>query len=130
MGLVRLCRVKLLAAIRAGYGVGFTVGATDVILKERHGSVLATQERPQSWIHLDNMLVPMGIGATAVTPMSVFYHRCNALEEIVGQVVARVLYRFGLEPPDIRSWRGRVQPCSLDASVNCAGAISTSREDS
>jgi 3-polyprenyl-4-hydroxybenzoate decarboxylase len=77
---VRLCSVKLLAPMQAGYGVGPIVRAAGAILKKRRRSVMVLQEPPPSEIHLDNTRAP--------------------------------------------------RPASLDATVNCADATTTARENS
>ena len=103
------CSMKTLAGIRAGYADGLVGRAADVVLKEGRKLVLVPREMPLSTIHLENMLALSRMGVAMVPPMPAFYNHPETVDDIVHQVVARVLDQFGLEHPHARRWQGLPQ---------------------
>src|SRR4051812_42129273 len=104
--IVAPCSMKTLSAIRVGYADTLIARAADVILKERRKLVLIARESPFNEIHLENMLALTRMGAIIFPPVPAFYTRPNSIDDIVNQIVGRLLDQFGLQSPDVSRWRG------------------------
>jgi flavin prenyltransferase len=104
--IVAPCSMKTLAAIRVGYADTLVSRAADVVLKERRKLVLVARESPFNEIHLENMLSLTRMGAVIFPPVPAFYTLPKTLDDIVRQVIGRVLDQFGLEVPNIERWEG------------------------
>ncbi|KAL3421942.1 3-octaprenyl-4-hydroxybenzoate carboxy-lyase UbiX [Phlyctema vagabunda] len=100
------CSMKTLAAIHAGYCDDLVSRAADVMLKERRRLVLAVRETPLSEIHLRNMLEVTRAGAIICPAMPAFYTKPGSIEDLVDQMVGRMLDLFGLETGDFQRWNG------------------------
>ena len=100
------CSMKTLAGIRAGYGDGLITRAADVTLKERRKLVLVVRETPLSEIHLENMLSLARMGVSILPPMPAFYTMPSTIEDMVDNIVARVLDQFGVAVPGTPRWAG------------------------
>lgn len=100
------CSMKTLAAIRTGYSDNLLCRAADVSLKERRKLVLVARESPLSEIHLENMLALTRMGVVIFPPVPAFYSLPKDLDDIVNQIVGRVLDQFGLEMPGLSRWNG------------------------
>lgn len=100
------CSMKTLAGIRAGYGDGLITRAADVTLKERRKLVLVVRETPLSEIHLENMLSLARMGVSIVPPVPAFYTMPSTIEDLVDNIVARVLDQFGVAVPGTPRWAG------------------------
>lgn len=98
------CSMRTLAAVASGNSTDLLVRAADVTLKERRRLVLVTRESPLNLIHIRNMEVVTLAGATVMPPVLGFYHRPTAIEDLVSQVVGRVLDQFGLSHDLVRRW--------------------------
>jgi|SRR4051794_25240056 len=104
--IVAPCSMKTLAAIRVGYADTLVSRSADVILKERRKLVLVARESPFNEIHLENMLALTRMGAVIFPPVPAFYALPKTLDDIVGQVIGRVLDQFGLDLPGTERWEG------------------------
>ena len=84
------------------------VRAADVALKERRPLIVAPRETPLHLGHLRSMVRLAELGAVIAPPMPAFYHRPEAVSDIVDQTVNRLLDLLGLELPEdlFRRWRG------------------------
>ncbi|KPM37537.1 hypothetical protein AK830_g9017 [Neonectria ditissima] len=100
------CSVKTLAAINAGICDDLVTRAADVCLKERRRLVLSVRETPFSEIHLRNMLDVTRAGAIIACPMVGFYTRPASVEDVVRQMVGRLLDLFLLDSGDFERWQG------------------------
>lgn len=98
--------MKTLAAVNAGYCNDLISRAADVMLKERRRLVLAVRETPLSEIHLKNMLEVTRAGAIICPAMPAFYTKPDSIEELVDQMVGRMLDLFGLDTGDFQRWNG------------------------
>ena len=85
------CSMASLAAIAQGLGNNLIHRAADVALKEGRRLVLVPRETPLSAIHLENMLRARRAGAVILPPAPGFYHRPTSIEELLAQVVGRIL---------------------------------------
>jgi polyprenyl P-hydroxybenzoate/phenylacrylic acid decarboxylase-like protein len=98
------CSMRTLAAVATGNSADLLVRAADVTLKERRRLVLVTRESPLNLIHIRNMEAVTLAGATVMPPVLGFYHRPEAVEDLVAQVVGKVLDQFGLRHDLFRRW--------------------------
>ncbi|PHH61474.1 hypothetical protein CDD81_321 [Ophiocordyceps australis] len=104
--LVVPCSVKTLAAINAGICDDLISRAADVSLKERRRLVLSVRETPLSEIHLRNMMDVTRAGAIIAPPVVGFYTRPTSVQEVLNQMVGRVLDLFDLDTGDFERWNG------------------------
>lgn len=100
------CSMKTLSAISTGYCDNLVARAADVVLKERRRLVLVTRESPLSGIHLQNMINITNNGGVIFPPVPAFYHMPNSIDEMIDQVVGRVLDLFDLDSGDFKRWQG------------------------
>ncbi|KAF5968963.1 3-octaprenyl-4-hydroxybenzoate carboxy-lyase UbiX [Fusarium bulbicola] len=100
------CSVKTLAAINAGICDDLITRAADVCLKERRRLVLSLRETPLSEIHLRNMMEVTRAGAIIAPPVVGFYTRPSSVDDILNQMVGRLLDLFGLEAGNFERWEG------------------------
>jgi 4-hydroxy-3-polyprenylbenzoate decarboxylase len=100
------CSMKTLAGIRTGYADGLIGRAADVTLKERRRLILVPRESPLSEIHLENMLALARMGARIVPPMPAFYGRPQSLDDLVEQVVVRILDQLDIPVYSAQRWNG------------------------
>ncbi|MGE5585884.1 MAG: UbiX family flavin prenyltransferase [Bacillota bacterium] len=90
------CSMKTLAAVGNGYSSNLIERAADVTIKEGRPLVLVVRETPLSAIHLESMLKLARLGVTIVPPMPAFYCHPRSVDDIVNQLVGKVLDRFGV----------------------------------
>jgi 4-hydroxy-3-polyprenylbenzoate decarboxylase len=100
------CSMGTLAAVAAGTSRSLVERAADVALKERRKLVMVTRETPLSAIHLENMLRVTNAGAVVMPAAPGFYHRPQAVSDLVDFIVARVLDHLGVEHELGRRWSG------------------------
>ncbi|MDA8312241.1 MAG: UbiX family flavin prenyltransferase [Actinomycetota bacterium] len=98
------CSMRTLAAVASGNSTDLLVRAADVTLKERRRLVLVARESPLNLIHIRNMETVTLAGATVMPPVLGFYHRPKTVEDMVAQVVGKVLDQFGLSHDLFRRW--------------------------
>ena len=111
------CSVRTLAAVATGYGEHLVHRAADVTIKEGRRLVLLVREMPLSVVHLENMLKLARMGVCIMPPMPAFYDHPKSLDDIVDQIVARVLDQFNIEVPFIKRWDGEMQTAATLVSV-------------
>lgn len=100
------CSVKTLASINAGICDDLISRAADVCLKERRKLVLSVRETPLSNIHLRNMTEVSQAGAIIAPPVVGFYIMPNSIQEILDQMVGRLLDLFDLNTNNFQRWTG------------------------
>ena len=100
------CSMKSLAAIAAGYSDTLIARAADVVLKEGKRLALVVRESPFHAIHLEQMLLLARAGVRIVPPVAPFYQKARSLEELVDQIVGRVLDQIGLYTDLPNRWQG------------------------
>lgn len=98
------CTMGSLAAIAHGLADNLVERAADVMLKERRPLVLVPRETPFSLIHLRNMTQLAEAGATILPANPGFYHRPEAVAQVVDFVVARVLDQLGVANDLLPRW--------------------------
>jgi len=100
------CSMKTLAGVAAGYADDLLLRAADVCLKERRRLVLVARESPLSLIHIENMRQVTLAGGVVLPPVLTCYTSPapDSLDEVVDQIVARVLDQLGVEADLGRRW--------------------------
>lgn len=105
MGMVVIpCSMRTLGAIASGNTQDLLTRAADVALKERRRLVLVTRETPLNLIHIRNMETVTLAGATVLPPVMGFYHRPRSIDDLLLQVVGKVLDQFGIPNTFFRRW--------------------------
>ncbi len=99
------CSMKTVAGIASGYSDNLVLRAADVTIKEKRKLVLVTREAPLSTIHLKNMLFLSECGAMILPPVVSFYTKPSSVEDIVKQIVGRVLNCFEIQDTNLKRWK-------------------------
>jgi len=99
------CSMGTLARIAAGTSSNALERTADVMLKEGRPLVLVPRETPLSRIHLENMLRLDAAGAAIVPAMPGFYTRPETIDDLVDQVVTKILDRLRVPSDLIRRWK-------------------------
>jgi 2,5-furandicarboxylate decarboxylase 2 len=98
------CSMKTLAGIASGYADGLLLRAADVCLKERRRIVLVTRETPLSLVHIENMRRATLAGAIVMPPVVTMYTKPARIEDVVDQIVGKILDLVGIEHEVMRRW--------------------------
>ena len=98
------CSMGTLSAIAHGSSRSLVERAADVTLKERRTLVVVPRETPLSLIHLRNMTALTEAGGTILPSSPGFYHRPDAIGQLVDFVVQRILDQFGLSIEVAARW--------------------------
>jgi 4-hydroxy-3-polyprenylbenzoate decarboxylase len=98
------CSAGSLSAIATGASNNLIERAADVMLKEGRKLILVPREMPFSAIHLENMLKLSRLGVTIMPASPGFYHRPEAVDEMVDFVVARILDQLEVEHTLMGRW--------------------------
>lgn len=107
MGMVVVpCSMKTVAGIHSGYSDNLLLRAADVTLKEGRKLVLVAREGPLSTIHLRNLYELSQMGAVILPPMLSCYSHPRTVEDVMAQIVGRILDQFDVESPELRRWEG------------------------
>jgi len=100
------CSIKTLSAIANSYSADLIARAADVMLKEGRPLVLVLRESPLHRGHLRLMSMAAEAGALIFPPVPAFYTRPASLDEIIDNIVGRVLMRLGIENELYMKWKG------------------------
>ncbi|QKT03200.1 UbiX family flavin prenyltransferase [Ectothiorhodospiraceae bacterium 2226] len=98
------CSTGTLSAIACGASNNLIERAADVMLKERRPLILVPRETPLSAIHLENMAKLAHMGAIILPAAPGFYHRPEAVSDLVDFVVARILDHLGVTHDLVGRW--------------------------
>ncbi len=114
------CSVRTLSAIADCVSDTLLTRAADVVLKEQRRLVLVLRETPLHLGHVRNMEKVIEMGARLVPAMPGFYHRPQTVDDLVNQLVGRILDQLDIEPKQdlFRRWEGA--RASRSASVENA----------
>lgn len=101
------CSIKSLSGIANSYTSNLLVRAADVTLKEGRNLVLVVRETPLHRGHLRLMSLAAEAGAVIFPPVPAFYDRPQSLDEMLDQLIGRVLKRLGIENDFYQPWDGK-----------------------
>lgn len=104
--IVAPCTVKTLSAIANSFTYNLVVRAADVQLKEGRKLVLMVRETPLHKGHLELMARAADCGAVILPPMPAFYHRPQAIMDIIHQSIGKALDQVGIEHDLFKRWSG------------------------
>lgn len=99
------CSMKTLSGIANSYAEDLITRAADVTLKEGRPLLLVVRETPLHRGHLRLMNLAAETGAIIFPPVPAFYARPQSIEEIVDNLVGRVLDRLGFENDLYLKWK-------------------------
>lgn len=117
MGMVVIpCSVKSLSAIANSYSGDLLSRAADVTLKEGRPLILVFRETPLHLGHIRLMQWAAEAGAVIFPPVPVFYSSPQTVDDIVDNIVGRVLHRLGIANNLYFQWTG------INKEKNNAGA--------
>ena len=100
------CSVKTLSAIANSYADDLITRAADVTLKEGRPLLLVVREAPLHRGHLRLLGLAAEAGAVIFPPVPAFYAQPHTLEDMVDNIVGRVLSRLGIENEIYKKWGG------------------------
>jgi len=100
------CSVKTLSSIAYGITDDLISRAADVNLKEGRPVVALFREAPLHIGHLRALTQFAEIGGIVFPPVPAFYARPDSVDEVVTQIIGRVLDRIGVENALVRRWQG------------------------
>jgi 4-hydroxy-3-polyprenylbenzoate decarboxylase len=98
------CSIKTLSAIANSFNHNLIVRAADVCLKEGHPVLLAVRETPLHRGHTRLLDLAAQAGAIIFPPVPAFYGEARSLDDIVTQIVGRMLFRLGIENNAYHQW--------------------------
>jgi len=100
------CSIKTLSAIANSYAENLLARAADVTLKEGRPLILVVREAPLHRGHLRLMDQAAEAGAVIFPPVPAFYARPRSLDDMIDNLVGRVLARVGIENDQFFEWKG------------------------
>ncbi len=100
------CSIKTLSAIANSYADDLITRAADVTLKEGRPLLLVVREAPLHRGHLRLLNLAAEAGAVIFPPVPAFYAQPHSLEEMVDNIVGRVLARLGIGNELYKKWGG------------------------
>lgn len=100
------CSMGTVSAVAHGTSRSLIERAADVTLKERRRLILVPRESPLSLVHLRNLTAAAEAGATILPAAPGFYHRPQAVGELVDFVVQRILDQLELSIELAPRWQG------------------------
>lgn len=100
------CSMKTLSSVANGFSDNLLTRACDVTIKERRNLVLVPRETPLSPIHLENMLKLSRMGVTIFPPTPGFYNHPETIEDMVLNMVGRILDMLHIENELAKRWKG------------------------
>ncbi len=104
------CSIKSLSSIANSYAADLLSRAADVTLKEGRPLLLVVRETPLHRGHLRLMDRAAAAGAIIFPPVPAFYTHPHSVDELVDNLVGRVLLRLGIENDLFQPWQGLSAP--------------------
>ena len=108
------CSIKSLSSIANSYSADLLTRAADVTLKEGRPLLLVVRETPLHRGHIRLMDQAAASGAVIFPPVPAFYTHPQSVDELVDNLVGRVLARMGIENDLYSRWQG-TQPVTESA---------------
>jgi 4-hydroxy-3-polyprenylbenzoate decarboxylase len=100
------CTIKTLSAIAHCYAADLLARAADVTLKEGRPLLLVVREAPLHVGHLRLMLQAAEMGAIIFPAVPAFYTHPSSVDEMVDNMVGRILRRLGIDNNLFMTWEG------------------------
>lgn len=100
------CSVKTLSAIANSFAADLLSRTADVTLKEGRPLLLVLRETPLHRGHIRLMDLAAEAGAVLFPPVPAFYARQQTMDDVVDNLVGRVLARMGIENDAYLRWEG------------------------
>lgn len=100
------CSIKTLSSVANSYGDDLISRAADVTLKEGRPLLLVVRETPLHAGHIRLMSLAAEAGAIIFPPVPAFYTNPQSIDDIVDNIVGRVLARLGIENTGYKEWQG------------------------
>ena len=100
------CTIKTLSAIAHCYAADLLARTADVTLKEGRPLLLVVREAPLHVGHLRLMLQAAEMGAIIFPPVPAFYTHPSSVDEMVDNMVGRILRRMGIDNDLFMTWEG------------------------
>lgn len=100
------CSIKTLSAVANCYAADLISRAADVTLKEGRPLLLAVRETPLHRGHIRLMDQAAASGAVIFPPVPAFYTGPQNVDDIVDNLVGRILARLGIENDIYQTWTG------------------------
>jgi len=98
------CSMKSLSAIANGFAHNLICRNVDVAIKEHRKVILVVRETPLSEIHLRNMIKLARLGVTIMPACPGFYHKPTSIDELVNQLVGKIMDSIGIETALYKRW--------------------------
>lgn len=109
MGMIILpCSIKTLSSVANSYTSDLISRAADVTLKEGRALVLVVRETPLHPGHIHQMALASKAGAIIYPPVPAFYMKPASLEEVIDNLLGRILIRVGVENDYYHRWKGDI----------------------
>jgi 4-hydroxy-3-polyprenylbenzoate decarboxylase len=107
MGMVVVpCAIKTLSAIANSYAEDLLSRAADVTLKEGRPLVIVVREAPLHQGHIRLMSLAADVGAIIFPPVPAFYTQPESVDDIINNIVGRILVRIGIDNDEYLKWEG------------------------
>lgn len=100
------CSIKTLSAIANSYDNDLIARAADVTLKEGLPLLLVVREAPLHRGHIHLMDKAARCGAIIFPPVPAFYTHPQSINDIIDNIVGRVLLRLGIDNEKYQTWSG------------------------
>ncbi len=100
------CSIKTLSAVANSFAADLLARAADVTLKEGRRLLLVVRETPLHLGHLQLMSRAAELGAIIFPPVPSFYSRPETIDQLVDQLVGRILDRMQIENTLFSPWTG------------------------
>ena len=98
------CSIKTLSGIANSYNDNLLARAADVTIKEKRQLVVVVRETPFHKGHLRLMMAAADLGATILPPVPAFYTLPRTIDDIVNQLVGKVLDLFKIKHNLFQRW--------------------------
>ena len=98
------CSMKTLSSVANGYDETLVSRAAGVTLKESRKLILVVRETPLTAINLENMLKLARLGVIILPPVTEFYTKPKAIDDMVNHIVGKCLDQFNIEHNLFTRW--------------------------
>lgn len=106
------CSIKTMSSIANSFDADLITRAADVTMKEGRPLILAVREAPLHSGHINLMALASQAGAIIFPPVPAFYVKPTNLNDIVDNIVGRILVRMGIENNLYLRWKFQDYPDS------------------